>query len=459
MLPGMVQTRRISTPLRPSPNATGFTAVESSGARRSLVLSGTVAALSNAFGVVLEHYEHPHGSYRGRTGAVHVPAYLAPIVEGVFGLDDRPQCQPHSQRCKAPAALQAKTGSVAFTPPQLAQVYHFPTGLDGQGQCLALIELGGGYRKADLQAYFTALGLPVPTVQMVLVDHAHNRPTTSDGPDSEVMLDIEVVAAIAPQARIVVYFAPNTEQGLLDAITKAMHDTVHQPSIISISWGAPESQWTPQALQQIDQAFQAAAALGVTVCCASGDNGSGDGASDGQAHVDFPASSPWALGCGGTRLDARGATVTREVVWNDSPDSATGGGVSDVFPLPQWQQGAQVPPSVNASGQRGRGVPDVAGDADPATGYRVRVDGQEYVIGGTSAVAPLWAGLIALLNQHLGQPVGYLNPLLYEALASQNVCRDITTGSNGAYAARPGWDACTGWGVPDGTKLLQALSR
>jgi kumamolisin len=134
-------------------------------------------------------------------------------------------------------------------------------------------------------------------------------------------------------------------------------------------------------------------------------------------------------------------------------------GVSDVFPLPQWQQGAQVPPLVNASGRRGRGVPDVAGDADPATGYRVRVDGQEYVIGGTSAVAPLWAGLIALLNQHLSQPVGYLNPLLYEALASQNVCRDITTGSNGVYIARPGWDACTGWGVPDGTKLLQALSR
>lgn len=437
----------------------GLTVVESSGARRSLVLSGTVAALSNAFGVVLEHYEHPHGSYRGRTGVVHVPANLAPIVEGVFGLDDRPQCQPHFQRCKTPAALQTQTGNAVFTPPQLAQVYHFPTGLDGQGQCLALIELGGGYRKADLHAYFTALGLPVPTVQMVLVDHAHNRPTTSDGPDSEVMLDIEVAAAIAPQARIVVYFAPNTDQGLLDAITKAIHDTVHQPSIISISWGAPESQWTPQALQQIDQAFQAAAALGVTVCCASGDNGSSDGASDGQAHVDFPASSPWALGCGGTRLDARGTTVTREVVWHDSPDSATGGGVSDVFPLPQWQQGAQVPPSVNASGRRGRGVPDVAGDADPATGYRVRVDGQEYVIGGTSAVAPLWAGLIALLNQHLGQQVGYLNPLLYEALASQNVCRDITTGSNGAYTARPGWDACTGWGVPDGTKLLQALSR
>jgi kumamolisin len=436
----------------------GLAVVESSSARRSLVLSGTVAALSNAFGVVLEHYEHPHGSYRGRTGAIHVPANLAPIVEGVFGLDDRPQCQPHFQRWKTPETLQAQAKSVAFTPPQLAQVYRFPTGLDGQGQCLAIIELGGGYRKADLQAYFTTLGLPVPTVQMVLVDHAHNHPTTPDGPDSEVMLDIEVAAAIAPQARIVVYFAPNTDQGLLDAITTAVHDTVHQPSIISLSWGAPESQWTPQALQQIDQAFQAAAALGLTVCCAAGDNGSGDGARDGQVHVDFPASSPFALGCGGTRLDAHGTTVTREIVWNDNPNSATGGGVSDIFPLPQWQQGAQVPPSANDGGQRGRGVPDIAGDAAPATGYRIRVDGHEYVIGGTSAVAPLWAGLIALLNQHLGHPVGYLNPLLYGALANQGVCRDITTGNNGAYAARPGWDACTGWGVPDGAKLLQALS-
>jgi kumamolisin len=212
-------------------------------------------------------------------------------------------------------------------------------------------------------------------------------------------------------------------------------------------------------MQQFDQAFQAAAALGVTVCCASGDNGSGDGLSDGQAHVDFPASSPFALGCGGTKLVASGTVITSEVVWNAGPDSATGGGVSAMFALPHWQEGVHVPVAANPGGHTGRGVPDVAGDADPATGYHVRVDGQEFVIGGTSAVAPLWAGLLALLNQRLGHPVGYLNPLLYGPLADTGACHDITSGNNGAYQARPGWDACTGWGVPDGTRLLQALGE
>jgi len=199
--------------------------------------------------------------------------------------------------------------------------------------------------------------------------------------------------------------------------------------------------------------------LGVTVCCAAGDNGSGDGVNDGKAHVDFPASSPYALGCGGTRLEATNNTVTSEVVWNDGPNSATGGGISDVFNLPPWQANAGVPPSINDQ-HVGRGVPDVAGDADPQTGYQVRVDGQDAVFGGTSAVAPLWAGLIALINQERGQPIGYLNPILYQnyaQLAQAKALRDVTSGNNGGYAAGPGWDACTGLGTPDGTKLLNTL--
>src|SRR5215510_14067560 len=220
------------------------------------------------------------------------------------------------------------------------------------------------------------------------------------------------------------------------------------------------TEWTThaaQAMQQFDQAFQTAAALGVTVCCAAGDNGSGDGASDGRAHVDFPASSPFTLACGGTKLTASGTTITSEVVWNEGADSSTGGGVSSTFPLPSYQSTAHVPPSANPGGGVGRGVPDVAGDADPATGYQVRVDGQTFVIGGTSAVAPLWAGLIALMNQHLRHSVGFLNPLLYGSLVGKGVFHDITSGNNGAYTARAGWDACTGWGTPDGTRLLNAL--
>ncbi|MGS0757575.1 S53 family peptidase, partial [Roseateles sp. GG27B] len=205
---------------------------------------------------------------------------------------------------------------------------------------------------------------------------------------------------------IAVYFAPNTNQGFLDAITTAVHDSVNKPSVISISWGSAEANWSAQGMTQFDQAFQAAAAMGVTVCCAAGDSGSSDSVADGKAHVDFPASSPFALGCGGTRLTASGQTISSEVVWNANPtSSATGGGVSAFFGLPSYQANAHVP-TINGAG--GRGVPDVAGDADPASGYQVRVDGQNLVFGGTSAVAPLWAGLIALMNQKLGHPVGFL---------------------------------------------------
>ncbi len=272
------------------------------------------------------------------------------------------------------------------------------------------------------------------------------------------MLDIEVAGAVAPKANIVVYFAPNTSQGFLDAITTALHDSVHKPSVISISWGGPEDGWTGQSMNQFNQTFQAAATLGVTVCAAAGDNGSGDGETDGKAHVDFPASAPYALGCGGTKLAASGTIITSETVWNEGPNSATGGGVSATFPLPAYQAGAQVPSSANKGGGTGRGVPDVSGDADPASGYQVRVDGQNMVIGGTSAVAPLWAGLIALMNQKLAHPAGFLNALMYTTLSNKNLFFDITSGNNGAYKAGAGWDACTGWGSPNGSNLLAALS-
>jgi kumamolisin len=271
------------------------------------------------------------------------------------------------------------------------------------------------------------------------------------------MLDIEVAGAIAPKAKIAVYFAPNTDKGFLDAITLAIHDKTNQPSVISISWGGPEDTWTTQSLSSYDQSFQAAAALGVTIFCAAGDAGSGDGETDGKAHVDFPASSPNVAGCGGTKLIAAGNAISSEQVWNEGSSSATGGGVSDFFALPAYQNAAGIPPSANKNHHKGRGVPDLAGDADPATGYVVRVDGQELVFGGTSAVAPLWAGLTALLNQKLGKRVGFLNPLTYGSLASSGSFQDITSGNNGAYKAKAGWDACTGWGSPNGAKLLHAL--
>ena len=439
--------------------AHGLVVVESSAPRRTVVLSGSAKAMSDAFGVVLKQFDHEGGSYRGRTGTVSVPAELADIVEGVFGLDNRPQASPHFQVLgTVPGVAVERAANASFTPPQLARLYDFPTGVDGSGQCIALIELGGGFKPADISAYFTGLKLPVPSVKAIGVDGGRNAPTNANSADGEVMLDIEVAAAIAPKASIAVYFAPNTNQGFLDAITTAVHDSVNKPSVISISWGGAESTWTAQAMTQFDQAFQAAAAMGVTVCCAAGDNGSADGVSDNKPHVDFPASSPYALGCGGTRVTATGPSIGSEVVWNDNAEtSATGGGVSGFFAVPAYQKSIKLP-TVAGSKKTGRGVPDVAGDADPNSGYRVRVDGQSLVIGGTSAVAPLWAGLVALLNQKLGKPVGYLNPLLYGSLAGSGTCRDVVSGNNGSYMAGPGWDACTGWGSPIGSKLLAGLS-
>ena len=437
----------------------GLVVVETNAARRSVFLSGRAADFAAAFGTTITPFEHDGGTYRGRTGTLTVPAELVDLIEGVFGIDDCPVAKTrfHIYQPTPSLGIQPRATGASFTPPALATLYNFPKGLDGTGQCIAIIELGGGYRTADIRAYFWSLGLPMPQVTAVRVDGGRNQPSTASGADGEVMLDIEVAAAIAPKAHIVVYFAPNTDKGFLDAITLAIHDQVNKPSVLSISWGAAEKNWTGQALTSFDQAFQTAAALGITVCCAAGDNGSSDGETDGLAHVDFPASSPFALGCGGTKLSGAGNTITSEVVWNENAKSATGGGISDFFPVPTYQSSTSIPPLVNPPNKAGRGVPDVAGDADPASGYVVRVDGQTLVIGGTSAVAPLWSGLIALLNQKLGQPVGFLNPLLYGSLVGTGACQDITAGNNGAYTAQSGWDACTGWGTPNGSKLLQAL--
>lgn len=442
-----------------------LTVVQRSLARRSLVIRGTVAQMSQAFGVSLQLYRATDGTeFRGRSGPVNVPAGLVDNIEGVFGLDNRPAASAHFQIYKPEAAqggIVYHAAGTSFTPPQLAKLYNYPANVTGKGQCIGIIELGGGFRTADIKAYFQSLGLKAPTVKAVAVDGGRNAPSTADGADGEVMLDIEVAGGIAHEAKIVVYFAPNTDKGFLDAITTALHDTQNKPSVISISWGSAEKNWTQQSLTSFNQAFESAAALGVTICAAAGDTGSDDGVGDGQAHVDFPSSSPFVLACGGTKLIASGDSIVSEVVWHESKASATGGGISDVFDLPAYQQASHVPPSANDGKRVGRGVPDVAAVADPATGYAVRVDGQNFVIGGTSAVAPLMAGLIALINQQLGKAAGFIHPTIY---THTNAFRDVTQGDNSTttggkgYMANPGWDACTGLGVADGQQLATVLT-
>src|SRR3989442_1241969 len=428
-------------------------------ARRSVVLSGTVEAFRRAFDVELNRYRHPDGrTYRGRTGPVRIPSDLVGIIEGVFGLDDRPQATPHFRRHKGRTkGAQPRAVGQSYDPPQVGQAYDFPAGLDGSGQCIGIIELGGGYRDSDLVQFFGNFGIAKPNVTAISVDGGSNAPTGDPGSaDREVALDIEIAGAVAPGAQIAVYFAPNTDQGFLDALTTAIHDNKLNPSVISISWGGPESTWTQQAMHAFDAACQDAATMGVTIFAASGDNGATDGDPNGQLTVDFPASSPFVTGCGGTKIITSGSKITHEEDWNElsQREGATRCGGSRVFPLPAWPRTANVPAAPN--GFAGRGVPDVAGDADPTTGYNVLVDGQQEVVAGTSAVAPLWAGLFALINQSLGHAVGYLNPLLYTNNVS-GALNDITSGATDGYQAGPGWDPCTGLGSPDGTKLLISL--
>ena len=431
-----------------------LTVLEASSAKRSVFLSGTVAQFASAFHVSLARYEHPMlGVYRGRVGVVSLPPELAPLVGAVLGLDNRQQAHAHVRF--RPTA----SPGVSYTPPEVANFYDFPPQLDGSNQSVGIIELGGGFSSSDIQTYCSNLRVAPPKVVAVSVDGAKNSPTGDpNGPDGEVLLDIEVIGTIAPKAQVLVYFAPNTDAGFVDAVNAAIHDSSGKPSVLSISWGSAESEWTTQGVQALNQALLDASTLGVTTCAASGDNGSSDGVNDGLSHVDFPASSQYVLGCGGTRITVSGNKITNQVTWDELPSGgATGGGVSSVFPLPSWQTSAGVPPSANSGSASGRGVPDVAGDADPQTGYSVLVDGKQITVGGTSAVAPLWTGLLALINQSIGKPVGFINPILY-AKTSAPAFRDIVSGNNGAYKAGPGWDPCTGWGSPDGTRLLSVLS-
>ncbi|HTS34110.1 MAG TPA: S53 family peptidase [Candidatus Solibacter sp.] len=429
--------------------AHGLLVVESDPTKRRVVLAGSASAVAEAFGVELGRYKLAGQAFRGRRGAIKIPAGLADVIQSVHGLDDRRQANPHVR-----FRPHTDPGTAVYTPPQVAGLYDFPEDGDGTGQCIGLIELGGGFVQADLDAYFSQLELPSPRVTAFSVDGGGNSPGDSD--DVEVMLDIEVAGGVAPGANIVVYFAPNSDRGFIDAITDAVFDTVNHLSVISISWGGAESSWTTQSLQAMNQAIQAGGALGITICVASGDDGSRDLTSDGLAHVDFPASSPFSLGCGGTTLLSANGEISSETAW--SQNGATGGGISDAFDLPSWQQQANIPPSANPGGRVGRGVPDVAAVADPDTGYLIRVDGVEGVVGGTSAAAPLWAGLIALINEQLVDPVGFINPNLYQNLIVQaDVTRDIVEGNNGAYFAGLGWDACTGLGSPDGEDCMAAL--
>ena len=437
-------------------------------AHRMVHLAGPAALVARMFGVRLIYVAHARGAHRTHIGPIHLPEKLLPLVQGVFGLDTRPAARPHVRAAWPAASFGWPNAPRPFWPSEVAELYEFPPDADGQGESIAILELGGGYQPQDLVNYFQRIGVPLPRITNVSVGGAGNQPGFPPTPsDTEVSLDVEMVGALAPGAEIAVYFAPNTSYGFIQMLAQAVHDPRRDVSVISISWAETERSWRPMDVEAMNEVLWEAAALGVTVCVSSGDYGSSseNPPTDGWANVEFPSSSPFALACGGTLLQAAGQTVASEVVWHEGT-GASGGGASAVFPVPPYQEQAGIETrSVNPDYQAGRGIPDVAGNAAQSSGYLIEVSGRLSPIGGTSAVAPLIAALVARLNQKLGRRLGFLHPALYQIGNAGGALADIVEGNNataawvGGYAAAPGWDACTGWGSPNGLGLLKALAE
>jgi kumamolisin len=462
-------------------------------AERSLILKGKVADLEKAFKVELRRHRFDNeASYRGRVGTISVPSAISDAVVGVFGLDDRPVVW-RALRVEAPAAAaaggsQTRGPITEFFPNQLARLYNFPTGVDGTGQNIGIVELGGGYRNQDLGTYFAKAGVAHPPsfVTRPVKGGATNAPAPNDQdqPDVEVLLDMEVAGTVAPGAKLFMYFVKDgSDKQILLGISAAVHDKTADISVLSLSFGGPEYDTTTMGTGQgdaglsqwqdnLNDIFQGAGQLGITVCVATGDQASfgiptNSPYFDGKAHASFPASSPYALACGGTHIVTPTAGHPVEEVWHPATGVGTGGGISRYFAVPSYQTGIVTQKSVNPAGGTGRGLPDVCADAAQESGYRVLCDGLWYPdatsnpqrppIGGTSASTPLWAGLIALMNQSLKTRIGFINPLLYKIGSPSGAFFDVTKGNNGDYQAKAGWDPCTGLGSPNGVALLAAL--
>jgi hypothetical protein len=469
----------------------GLTVVETSLPGRTVRLSGTARQMSHAFAVDLEQYQPPEESYRSHTGPIYLPDEVADIVEAVFGLDNRRVGRRNSSG--------DPPGTSTLAPPQVATLYNFPPPPASiNQQIIGIMEFGGGWSQPDIDNTLFSFGLATSTTPVDVNVTGSNNYGVIPGKDSESMLDICVAAAVAPGATIRVYWGSDPTSSsdwvaVLNAIITEPLST--RPSVVTTSWVLARGDDTntlgldglsSSQVKVVSAKFQGLAALGVTVFAACGDDGARSDTFDSNAHVQYPGSDPWVTSCGGTTISATPAYV--EWVWNDfnptesSIPQATGGGVSALFTgsLPPWQQVVSIPKSLNDGTTIGRGVPDVAGNASLNSGYMIIVDTKSTgPLCGTSAVSPIYAGLMAIINASLGQPVGFLNPTLYAF--RETVCRDVNAqammGSppdNGVpaytnpftmqhfpavkgYPSGAGWDACTGLGTIDGGALLAAL--
>jgi kumamolisin len=451
----------------------GLQVVDADAARRSVIVHGSAAAISKAFAVQLNNYEYARGTYRSHDGPVNVPASIADYVQAVVGLTNR---EVEAKHWSATSAVQQRAqadppNTVALTPAQVANLYNFPAG-DGANQTIGLYEMkigrtAAGYSKSDIEGTMKALGnLPMPNIIDVPVDGEKN----SGKSDGETGLDITVAAAIAPKATIAVYFAGAQVQNMIHALQMMILPKAGEPtpSIISISYGwGPDDPGTPNfspsEYAQFTSIFEDASTNKITVFVSSGDSGAYVESTT-QAQTSYPASDIWVTACGGTTIGNINGSSFDEWVWND--DGATGGGVSARFAVPQYQAAAAIPKRTG-TGTAGRGVPDIAGNASPYSGYPQVLNGKPpQPIGGTSAVAPLYAGLMARINSNLGSPAGFLNTTLYSlpAAAFRHIAGPPGPANNSfngvtGYPAGAGWNACTGLGSVNGQALQAALAK
>ena len=473
-------------------------------------LIGPISAFNSAFDITLNTVTTEDRTYITYSGEVSIPEELYDMIDHVMGLDTFAEMK-HNAVIDA-IGDNARVSDVPsysyLTPMQVANAYSMPSST-GSGVCVGIVELGGGYTQTDLTQTFTTGGntapnngtpypgygfSKAPTVSNYSYQGAVNSPADQSGASIEVMLDIAVVGGIVPSASIVMYWAPNTDSGFSGVFNAAINDTVNRPSVLSLSWGGPDWLYSDATVAAFEAAFQSAVVLGVTITAATGDYGSESYTGDETLTVQYPSTSPYVLACGGTSLILNNnGTIYSEITWNQG-DAGTAGGVSGVGPsavppgytkkhiaVPSWQSGCnsqlwQVTPGA-VSALTGRGIPDVSANAFGGSGYQFwysvpsgggGVGSFLVSAGGTSAAAPLWAGLIARFNQLTGRRQGFVNAWVYANRNAfyyigdlgNNACTALDPpGYRGYYApSNQTWNACTGVGTPNATAIFRLIN-
>lgn len=424
---------------------------ESSATKRTMTVTGTSINFTRALGIVFHVYEKTSGDeYIMHDGNLRLPEELQGTISSFAGhtLSGQQETRVSTQTSSSTNSTTKKIQDIkGYSPTQITEYYDFPDA-DGTGECIGLIELGGTYKQSDIDGFFKHFGMEAPQIEVV-----GKPPAESYMDDYEVTLDLQLAGAMAPKAKLVIYYGKD----LITAIKAALNDQKNKPSVLSISWAASEELYSKAQLTEMSQLLYQVALQGITVVAASGDTGAYNNKS--HLNVNIPSVNPLVLGCGGSTLRIKN---DREVIWNDlkKQKMGTGGGFSRKFFAPLYQQPAshfyirRLP--ALACNWNYRGVPDIAANADPNTGYTVMLDGKLFPGGGTSASTPVWAGLIARLNQLLGYRLGFINGELYK-LAATSAFRQVYQGDNGYYPGATYWNPCTGLGSPHGSNLLEAL--